>query len=176
MARRWHAGRDTHALCCAADGRVAVSCSLQVALDLLAKASLEALGAARRQLVSSVLQPCQTLLKACNLLHDGLGITSKHQHVRMHTHTHTPVQHDSFKQRFRRHRKCLILLYHRLNSINHANVNATSFPKGSENLAEKNGSASEALLACKILCCVQCGNTSTLCFIKSCISALFTEC
>lgn len=62
----------THSLRRAADGRVAVSDALLVSLDLLSHPALHTLTAALYQVVSLLFQACQTILKACNFLHDGL--------------------------------------------------------------------------------------------------------
>lgn len=65
----------THSLCCATDGRVAVSGALLMSLDLLSQPALHAVTAALYQVVSSLLQACQAILEARYFLHDGLGRT-----------------------------------------------------------------------------------------------------
>lgn len=65
----------THSLCCATDGRVAVSGALLVSLDLLSEPALHTVTAALYQVVSTLLQACQAILKACYFLHDGLWRT-----------------------------------------------------------------------------------------------------
>lgn len=67
----------THSLCCATDGRVAVSGALLVSLDMLPQSALHAVTAALYQVVSSLPQACQTILKARNFLHDSLWRTKQ---------------------------------------------------------------------------------------------------
>lgn len=62
----------THSLCSATDGRVAVSGALLVSLNLLSQPALHTVTAALDQVVSSLLQACQALLKPSNFLHNGL--------------------------------------------------------------------------------------------------------
>lgn len=67
----------THSLRCATDGRVAVSGALLVSLDLLPQSALHTVTAALYQVVSSLLQTCQAILKASYFLHDGLWRTKQ---------------------------------------------------------------------------------------------------
>ena len=74
LLRPHHKPRSgSHPLGRVADGRVAVSGSLLLCLDLLADLGLDVLRAAGNQALALLLQAAQALLKACDVLHDRLG-------------------------------------------------------------------------------------------------------